>query len=99
MKYVISEAAANDLESIWVYTNEVWSDMQADRYLNLIFDEIELISKDPTQGKDYSHIREGYFQSRVKSHFIFYRLNKIKMQVEIIRILHQMMDIENRLGD
>lgn len=99
MKYVISEAAANDLESIWVYINEVWSDMQADRYLNLIFDEIELISKDPTQGKDYSHIREGYFQSRVKSHFIFYRLNKIKMQVEIIRILHQMMDIENRLGD
>lgn len=99
MKYVISNEATSDLEAIWLYTNETWSSTQADRYLNLIFDEIESISSDPAIGRDYGHIREGYYQSRVKSHFIFYRINKEKNQVEIIRILHQMMDIENRLGD
>jgi toxin ParE1/3/4 len=99
MEYVISEEAINDLESIWVYTNEVWSEMQADRYLNFIFDEIEFISKNPTQGKDYSHVREGYYQTSVKSHFIFYRLSKSKQEIEIIRILHQKMDIESRLDN
>lgn len=97
MNYLISEEALNDLESIWVYTNEVWSEAQADRYLNFIFDEIELISKDPAQGKEYSHVREGYYQISVKSHFIFYRLSKSEQEIEIVRILHQRMDIENRL--
>jgi len=28
-------------------------------------------ANNPTFGKDYSDIREGYFRSRIKSHFIF----------------------------
>ncbi|MCA1760698.1 MAG: type II toxin-antitoxin system RelE/ParE family toxin, partial [Bacteroidales bacterium] len=35
---------------------------------------------------------------RVKSHFIFYKINKEEI-LEIIRILHQSMDIETRLND
>lgn len=42
------------------------------------------------------HIKKGYFMSKVKSHLIFYRKAEDEM-VEIIRILHQIMDIENRL--
>jgi toxin ParE1/3/4 len=97
MKYVISEEAARDLEQIWVYTNEMWSSTQADAYLNMLFDEIESITKSPLKGKDFSHIIEGYFQSSVKSHFIFYKLNNSKKEVYIIRILHHRMDIANRL--
>ena len=41
MIYKISKEASNDLEKIWLYTIETWSAEQADRYLNLIFDEIE----------------------------------------------------------
>ena len=99
MKYIISVEASNDLENIWLYTFENWSQQQADRYFNLIIDEIENISNDPTSGKDYSDIREGYFYSRVKSHFIFYKVNLKKKVVEIIRILHEQMDIESRLND
>jgi toxin ParE1/3/4 len=99
MKYVISNEATKDLESIWLYTYQSWSESQADRYIDLIFEEIEAIRIDPTLGKDYSHIREGYYQTKVKSHFIFYKLNRVENQIEIIRILHQMMDIENRLGE
>ncbi|WP_324556630.1 type II toxin-antitoxin system RelE/ParE family toxin [Agriterribacter sp.] len=37
--------------------------------------------------------------SKVKSHLIFYRLIEKQNEIEIIRILHQRMDIENRLND
>lgn len=41
MNYKISLEAKNDIEKIWLYTFENWSLEQADRYLNLIFTEIE----------------------------------------------------------
>lgn len=99
MKYIISVEASKDLENIWLHTFENWSKEQADRYFNLIIDEIESISNDPSTGKDYSDIREDYYCTRVKSHFIFYKVNLKKKVVEIIRILHQRMDIEYRLND
>ena len=99
MKYTVSKEASKDLEKIWLYSFENWSQEQADRYFNLIIDEIENITKDPLSGQDYSEIRKGYFRSRVKSHFIFYRINLKKKEIEIIRVLHQQMDIESRLND
>jgi toxin ParE1/3/4 len=99
MKYIISVEASKDIEKIWLYTIENWSQDQADRYYNLIIDEIENIAKDPFSGMDYSEVKKGYFRSRVKSHYIFYRINSKKKKVEIIRILHQQMDIDSRLND
>lgn len=95
MNYKISIEASYDLEKIWLYTFENWSVEQADRYLNLIFDEIEYMCLKPNSGKDFSHVREGYLRSKVKSHLIFYKINTKKNELQIIRILHQMMDIEN----
>ena len=99
MNYNISKEAEYDLESIWLYTFEEWSLEQADYYFDLIMDEIEYISKNPKSGKDYNEIRTGYFRSRVKSHFIFYKINLKEENVEIIRILHQQMDIESHIND
>ena len=99
MMFKISNEAQNDLENIWLYTFKTWSTEQADRYYNLILDEIEYLAKNPDIGKDYSHVRKGYLRSKVKSHFIFYKINKKENLIEIIRILHQQMDIENRLND
>lgn len=99
MKYIISKQAANDIEHIWLYTFENWSLEQADRYYHLILDEIENIAHDPLSGKDYGEVRKGYYCSRVKSHVILYRIKLNKKVVEIIRILHQQMDIESRLND
>ena len=99
MKYRISEKAFEDIENIWLYTVETWSVQQADRYYNLIFDEIEFIAENPLSGRDYSHVRKNYRSTRVKSHFIFYRYGKEEKIVEIIRILHQSMDTEERLKE
>lgn len=99
MKYKLSKEAVRDLEQIWLYTFENWSREQADRYYHLVLDEIEYIAERPGAGKDQGHIREGYFRTRVKSHYIFYRMNSKENLLEIIRILHQRMDIEARLND
>ena len=97
MKYGLSRKALADIESIWLYTVENWSIDQADRYYNLIFDEIEYLAEFPDSGKDFSYVRKDYRRSKVKSHLIFSRIRK--NEVEIIRVLHQRMDIENRLKD
>jgi toxin ParE1/3/4 len=98
MGYRISVKAAEDLENIWLYTFENWSLEQADRYVNLLFDEIEYLSGKPNSGKDYSYIRDSYLCSNVKSHLIFYR-QSTHSDIEIIRILHQRMDLEDRLAE
>lgn len=97
MTYKISRAALHDLENIWLYTLEMWSPEQANRYYNLILDEIEYLTLHPTSGKNYDYVRKGYLRTRVKSHFIFYKINEKENLIEIIRILHQQMDIEARL--
>jgi toxin ParE1/3/4 len=40
---------------------------------------------------------KDYRASKVKSHFIFYKYSST--EIEIIRILHENMDIPNRLND
>ena len=99
MNYKLSKLAESDLEKIWLYTFEEWSLDQADYYLDLILDEIEYISKNPKSGKDYNDIIKGYFRSRIKSHFIFYKINWKEETVEIIRILHQQMDIDLHINE
>jgi toxin ParE1/3/4 len=95
--YIISRKAITDLEEIWQYTVETWSVEQADRYYHLIFDEINFICKNIHAGKSMEHVRSGYRASKVKSHLIFYKVSNDV--IEIIRILHEQMDIDNRLND
>jgi toxin ParE1/3/4 len=97
MKYKISKKAFEDIDSIWLYTMKTWSAQQADRYYNLIFDEIEYIAKYPLSGKDYDHVRKNYRCTVIKSHLIFYRYEEHQNFIEIIRILHQSMDVEKKL--
>jgi len=98
MRYSISEKANQDIEKIWLYTFDNWSLEQADRYYNLILNEIEYISENFESGKSVDHIKKGYRSSIVKSHIIFYKKSKRNI-VEIIRVLHQKMDIENRIDE
>ncbi|MEA1897569.1 MAG: type II toxin-antitoxin system RelE/ParE family toxin [Bacteroidota bacterium] len=96
--YRISEKAIDDLENIWTFTLHKWSIEQADRYYNLIINEIEFIAKNFMTGKSMDHIKKGYEVSIVKSHLIFYRKSQDN-QVEVIRILHQRMDVETRINE
>ena len=96
--YRISEKAISDLERIWLYTFQKWSKEQADRYHNLIINEIEFIVNNLESCRKMDFIRPGYRVSKVKFHLIFFKKAEDSV-VEIIRILHQRMDIENRLKE
>lgn len=99
MKFILSNEAENDLENIWFYTFQTWSINQADEYLNRIVSQIQYIASNPKSGKDYSKIRKGYFRSKIKSHYIFYKIDERNKVVKVIRILHERMDIETRLNE
>ena len=96
--YVISEKAVEDINNIWIYTAENWSVAQADRYYNLIYDEIEYIVNNFDMARDFGKIRKSYKYSKVKSHLIFFKKDKTN-EIEVVRVLHERMDIESRLAE
>lgn len=94
--YRISRQAIRDLENIWLYTYRNWSKAQADKYYASIISGIEFIGKNTICGKSVDHLRKHYRVFGIKSHLIFYkRLNA--ETVEIVRILHNRMDVESYL--
>lgn len=97
--YKISVKATQDIESIWLYTFLNWSEAQADHYINLIFSEINTIAQNPEFGRNYGSVRKKYRCYKVKSHLVFYKVNIKNKQIEIIRILHESMDVEGRLHE
>ena len=86
-EYLISENALDDLNSIWIYTAENWSIEQANRYYNLIMDEIEFAAENFETMKDFSSIRKDYRYSKVKSHLVFCK-KIVGTEMEVVRILH-----------
>jgi len=93
--FKITEKAGTDLENIWLCTFQNWSVEQADRYYELIMNEIYFLSENPTTGSIADHILKGYRVSRVKSHLIFYKYDS-KGFITVIRILHTSMNVENK---
>jgi toxin ParE1/3/4 len=92
----ISSKAISDLESIWIYTVDKWSKDQADRYYELLIDEIEFLRSNYYTGKSAENIRPGYRVSFVKSHIVFYKVID-EEKLEVVRILHQSVDIDKWL--
>jgi len=63
-----------------------------------ILDEIEFISENFKSGKSADYIKKGYRTSILKSHIIFYKKSGRNI-VEMRSVLHQKMDIENRIDE
>lgn len=96
INYRISQEAIKDLNEIQVYTFKRWSKEQADRYYDLIIDEIEFIADNFNIGKRIELTRKGYRMTKVKSHLIFYRRASDE-SIEIVRILHQKMNFKKHI--
>ena len=94
-KYSLTNKAVEDLSDIWNYTFDQWSERQADSYYEMLIENCQAISDKPDIGKNYEGIINRMFGLMPGRHIIFYR--KINPnEVEITRILHQMMDLKNR---
>ncbi len=96
--YELTRKAVEDLSDIWNYTFENWSENQADKYYHLLIESFKEIAKKPNLGKNYFGVIGSLKGLRVGRHIVFYReLDKHK--VEIIRILHEQMDLKNRIDE
>ena len=95
-KYYITKKAVEDLDSIWEYTCETWSEKQADTYYEALITTFESIANKPGfLDKEYKEVQVGLFCRRCKKHMVFYRILS-DVEVKIIRILHQSMDISSK---
>lgn len=93
--YVLSPAAQRDLDEIWDFSAATWSPAQANRYVEQIRAACEKLGAGKSRGRSIDDIRPGYWKLAVKSHFLFYRV--IDDVIDVVRVLHQRMDIEAHL--
>ncbi|MER8375572.1 type II toxin-antitoxin system RelE/ParE family toxin [Mesorhizobium sp. M1406] len=93
-QYRLSPLAEADLEDIWLYTFKHWSLERADRYHHDLIGAIEALASGVKTGRR-TEVRENYFKYPVGQHFVFFRQSE--MILDVIRILHQRMDIERHL--
>ena len=98
-KYRLTNKAVEDLADIWNYTFDEWSERQADDYYNMLISSCQKIATNPNLfGKCYDEIFDGLRGCKVGKHLLFYRLLD-GGDVEIIRILHERMDLRNRISE
>lgn len=97
-KYVLTKKAVEDLAKIWEYTYEVWSESQADKYYELLISSFKAIVQNPELGKNYTEIDRAILGLHVGKHIVFYRVIK-SSDIEIVRILHQRMDLKSRMDE
>jgi toxin ParE1/3/4 len=95
-KYKLTKKAVDDLTRIWNYTFDKWSENQADKYYHMLIENCNEVACNPELGKNYSIVTEKLLGFKAGRHIIFYR--KIEeSEVEITRILHEQMDLKNRI--
>ena len=87
-----------DLNEIWDYTFDEWSEEQADKYYKLLIKFCQNIARHPEVGKNYDRISPDLFGLKANRHIIFYHKIETNL-VEIIRILHEQMDLKNRITE
>ena len=95
-KYKLTNKAVEDLSGIWNYTYGNWSEKQADMYYYMLLENFVEIANIPLLGKNYAGIEVQLFGFRAGHHIIFYRIFN-KNFIEITRILHEQMDMKNRM--
>ncbi len=97
-RYKLSNKAIADLSQIWNYTYSKWSEIQADKYYQMLLDNCAQVSDNPDIGKDYSMVIDNLLGFRAGRHIVFYRQAE-SGNIEIIRILNEQIDLGNRLQE
>ncbi|MCB0495854.1 MAG: type II toxin-antitoxin system RelE/ParE family toxin [Cyclobacteriaceae bacterium] len=95
---ILRQEAINDLNNIWDYTFIKWSENQADKYYATIKFACKEIGENPDLGKEYTRISRNLLGLKSGKHIIFYQLIS-ENKIEVIRILHERMDLKNRLTE
>lgn len=91
----LSAKSLEDLKSIGRFTLKSWGREQRNIYLSKLDESFHILAEQPHLGNARDDIRKGYRVYHVRRHLIFYRQKSTA--IEIIRILHDRMDVETHL--
>jgi len=97
-KVIFRQKAINDLNDIWDHTFEKWSEKQADKYYATIKLAYNGIGENPDAGREYHGISKDLLGLKTEKHIIFYK-SISESSIEVVRILHERMDLKNRLNE
>jgi toxin ParE1/3/4 len=97
-KYFLTNKAVEDLSAIWEYTCDTWSERQADKYYEMLTSSFQEILEQPELGKQYPEIDTSVMGLQVGKHIVFYRIVPSN-DIEVLRILHQRMDLKSRMEE
>jgi len=97
-KVILRQKAIDDLNDIWYYTFKKWSEQQADKYYATIKIACLRIGENPEVGKEYYGISKNLLGLKSGKHIIFYK-SLSESEIEVIRIIHERMDLKNRLSE
>lgn len=97
-KFRLTNKAVDDLSVIWKYTYETWSENQADKYYEFLISSCQELAKKPQMGKSYDKISSNLLGYLVNRHIIFYQVVS-ENEIEIVRFLHERMDLKNRISE
>jgi toxin ParE1/3/4 len=95
-KFYLSNKAVDDLNDIWDYTVNTWSEKQAENYYLLLMNSCQELANKPNLGKSYDAVEKNVLGFKTGEHLIFYQIVSQK-EIEVVRILHGMMDIKKHL--
>jgi len=95
-KYHLTNLAVSDLAEIWNYTYEEWSEKQANKYYKLLLESCQELANYPAFRKNYDLVEHGLLGYKASPHIIFFRIISVT-EIEILRILHQRMDLKSKL--
>ena len=95
-KVILRQKAIDDLNYIWDYTFEKWSEKQADKYYTTIKLTCNAIGQNPEVGKEYDGISNNLLGLKSGKHIIFYKSISDE-RIEVVRILHERMDLKKRI--
>ena len=91
-----TNSALDDLTAIWDYTLSQWSEHQAEKYYNLIMASCMDLAHNPQLGKSYTVVLQNILGYKCGEHIIFYQEIE-KNEIEIVRVLHGMMDLKSKI--
>lgn len=94
--YYLTNKAIDDLSQIWDYTFEKWSEKQADKYYNELLNACKKIADNSGIGMKYFEVIPDLLGLHINWHIIFFRRINSDF-VEITRILHEKMNLKNRI--
>jgi len=91
--FALTQKAKSDLRAIAIYTEQRWGKDQRNLYIMQLDDAFRFLANNPQAGKRCDDIKPGYRKFPQGSHIIFYR-DGTDFVVEIVRILHDGMDVD-----